>query len=166
MSVNTTPATFTASEIVPSSKMNTEIRDFATGVQAAWDAYTPVWTAVTTNPTMGATTLVGAWRRIGKTIDYRIIITIGAGFAAGSGGYRFSLPVATTAGLAGQSNFPMGTAHLLDSSAPASYMRHVAFATTGTVLILDDAAAQMTNAVPFIPAAGDKIMIAGRYEAA
>lgn len=66
--------------------------------RAAWTAYTPTLTAATTNPTMGATTVTGAWRQRGKTIQGRVKVSLGAGFVAGNGTYYISLPIAPHAG--------------------------------------------------------------------
>lgn len=66
-------------------------------VFTAWSAYSPALTASTTNPTMGASTLVGRFKQIGKTVFFQLRLTIGSGFAAGTGFYKFSLPVAANA---------------------------------------------------------------------
>lgn len=58
-----------------------------------WTAYTPTWTAATTNPTNGI--LAGRWRYTGpKTIDMDVQLTTQASPATtfGAGVWRFSLP--------------------------------------------------------------------------
>lgn len=62
-----------------------------------WTGYAPTITASTAGPTMGASTLVGRYKQIGKLVFFQIRLTIGAGFAAGTGFYEFGLPVAANA---------------------------------------------------------------------
>ena len=56
-----------------------------------WVSYTPVLTAVTTNPTNW--TGVGRYVVIGKTCHYYFNFTAASTFTAGSGDYIVSLPV-------------------------------------------------------------------------
>ena len=57
-----------------------------------WIAYTPVWTAQTTDPSLGDGTLEGRYMRMGKTIFFRIVLTIGATTTLGSNFWKFTLP--------------------------------------------------------------------------
>lgn len=57
-------------------------------------AYTPVLTATTTNPTLGNSTLSGIYCQIGNLVFFEIALTVGSTFSVGSGTYEFSLPVA------------------------------------------------------------------------
>ena len=68
------------------------------GDGSAWTAYTPTFTAATTNPTLGNFTRVGRWRRIGKTVHFTIVITCNSTTGQGSGTYTFGLPVSARAG--------------------------------------------------------------------
>ena len=67
----------------------------------AYTAYTPTWTAVTTNPTIGNGLLSGRWRKPGgtgsKTVRAEGILTVGSTSTLGSGVYSFALPTATAA---------------------------------------------------------------------
>ena len=70
------------------------------GVKAGtWQSYTPVWTAVTTNPVLGNGTLVGAYARINKIVHCKMRLTCGSTTTYGSGDYSFTLPF-TSAGIA------------------------------------------------------------------
>lgn len=63
-----------------------------------WQSYTPIITAVTTNPTKASsTTEVARFRRVGDSIEiqYNLFQNI-AGGTAGSGIYRFSIPPGLT----------------------------------------------------------------------
>ena len=94
MSLNTTPRTWVAGETVTATLMNTEVRDALTGIQAAWTAYAPTWTA-TSNPSLGNGVMTGAYQRIGKTIFVKIDLSIGTTTTFGSGNWVFSIPVST-----------------------------------------------------------------------
>lgn len=79
-----------------------DIQAAATGADALlaamtsqWVAYTPTWTAVTTSPTLGNGSLVGAYKQIGKTVHFRITVTAGSTTTFGAGAYILSLPVAS-----------------------------------------------------------------------
>lgn len=62
-------------------------------LETAWTAYTPSWTASTTNPTLGNGTLTGYYKQIGKTVFVRVKLDWGSTTSGGSGDWRFSLPV-------------------------------------------------------------------------
>jgi hypothetical protein len=59
-----------------------------------WSTYTPAWTSTGTAPTAGNGTFAGRWTRIGKSIHLQAYILFGSTSNAGSGEWRFSLPVA------------------------------------------------------------------------
>jgi hypothetical protein len=59
-------------------------------------SYTPVWTAATTNPTLGNGTLVGQYRRVGKRVFGAINVTIGSTTSVGTGSQSFTLPFPVT----------------------------------------------------------------------
>lgn len=60
----------------------------------AWTAYTPTFTAVTTNPTLANFTLTGRYAQWGKTVSFTVVITCNAASGFGTGTYEFGLPVA------------------------------------------------------------------------
>lgn len=59
----------------------------------AWTTYTPVWTATTTNPTLGNGTIEGYFSQTGKQVMVSIELTVGSTSKRGVGAYMFSLPV-------------------------------------------------------------------------
>jgi hypothetical protein len=164
MSINTTPRTWAAGEVVTAVELNSEVRDALTGIQAAWGAYTPNWTAVTTNPTIGNGTLVGAYLQVGKTIHFRITVTFGSTTNIGSGGYFFTLPFAPSS--AYTYGGPIGTAGCYDSSANAIYPRHALFNTGSQIHLFDNANNRVNQATPVAWATNDTIQISGVYETA
>ncbi len=74
-----------------------------------WKAYTPTWTADTTNPAIGNGTLTGRYIVIGKLCTYVLGLVMGSTTTYGSGNWAFSLPInaVNTAGI----NF-YGVAHI------------------------------------------------------
>lgn len=159
-----TPATWVAG-IPTVANFNNRIRDQFNALGDAWASYSPAWTASTTNPVIGNGTLNGFYREIGKTIDYRIELTVGSTTTFGSGSYRMSLPTAARAAITSLAQ-PMGNAGLGDTSASARYLRTAVYLTTTTVFLADEAGTAWTPTVPFTLANGDFVIIYGTYEAA
>lgn len=62
------------------------------GVADAWTAYTPTWSASTSAPSLGNGTLTGAYKKIGKTVYFRIKLAPGTTTTYGSGDYSLTLP--------------------------------------------------------------------------
>jgi len=60
--------------------------------QTAWTAYTPTWTAGTTNPAIGNGTIQGYYKVIGKTCFVRGNIAMGSTTTFGSGEWYVSMP--------------------------------------------------------------------------
>jgi hypothetical protein len=164
--LNSTPRDWVAGELVTATHLNAEIRDPLEGIQEPWTAYTPVWTAITTNPTIGNGSLVGAYHRIGKTAWFRIMLTGGSTTNWGSGRYQFTLPVTETA-------YPwVFTAFLYDSSAGQRWIADSIRIASGRLdmyidpLIYPDQQRGIGPNVPFGWAAGDQLFVSGTYEAA
>lgn len=136
---------------------------------AAWGGYvvnyTPTWSAATTPPTLGATVVSGRYVRVGhKLVDFEIQIAVGAGVAAGTGFYTFSLPVTAHADLS--AHWPVGGGTFFDTSVPTVYTRRLALNSSTTVVMRDDAGTAVGAAAPVVPASGDRYMLQGRYRAA
>jgi len=90
-----------------------------------WTSYTPVLTALTTNPTLGNSTLTGKYVQAGKYFHARINLTIGSTFSAGSGAYFLSLPQTCVLGV----ETGVGTA-LVNSTVRRGYVAVLASTTT------------------------------------
>jgi hypothetical protein len=84
---------FLAGQVLTAGALNA-----AFGVETDYSSSLTI-TASTTNPTKGDSVYSATYRQMGKLVYYAVGITIGSTWAAGSGTYRFSLPV-TAAGLA------------------------------------------------------------------
>jgi hypothetical protein len=65
--------------------------------QGDWTTYTVAWTSTGTAPVAGNGTFAGRWTRIGRTIHVEQYILFGSTSNAGTGEWRFSLPVAAAA---------------------------------------------------------------------
>ncbi|MFF8100194.1 hypothetical protein ACF07S_10520 [Streptomyces sp. NPDC016640] len=65
------------------------------GTGTPWRAYTPAWTAATTNPSLGNGTITGRYTRLpGRTCVAAIRLVTGSTTTYGSGAYLFSVPLA------------------------------------------------------------------------
>ena len=163
----TAPRTWVAAETVTAALMNAHVRDNFKALGDAWTSYTPTWTAVTTNPTIGNGTQVGGFINPGKLVVFRGKVTAGSTTTFGSGSYRLTLPTAPN------TNQPMRLmVALLDSSASATY-QGLTFNVSSTTapLAIDNgtaggALAAVSPTVPFTFAQSDTLEFEGCYEAA
>lgn len=164
MSIDTTPATWTAGEVVAASKMNSQIRDVATGIQASWSTYTPTWGG-TSDPAIGNGVLSGRYMRVGKTITANITIVMGSTTTYGSGTWTLSLPVASVFTTTTYVN--LGSVSMRDTSASAN--------STGVAILANQTTAQMvvgssnafvSTTAPWTWANGDTLSVTLNYEAA
>lgn len=128
---------------VPRDALNlaTDVDTILAGYEAAWTAYTPVLTAATTNPSIGAGAVFGAYKRLGssKLVIARFRINLGAGFTPGAGPYAISLPVASLPLTPVASNYggpfaAVGTATASETATGLTTF-NVSLATTTTVLL-------------------------------
>jgi len=163
LTINYTPRTWVAGETVTAAFMNTEIRDAFTGVQAAWTAYTPTWTA-SVNPVLGNGTLVGAHLRLGKFDQFRIQLTMGSTTSFGTGSWLFAIPAATHAAYTGFMHVGNGAA--VDVSASALSGLTAVWNTSTTLFGLTAAGTAPATGVPWAWAVGDKISFSCTLELA
>lgn len=88
------------------------------------DTYSPSWTADSVNPTLGSGGFTeGKFIRLYPrlVIGYFRLFTGGAGFATGTGLYRWSLPVAVSSELLSfNDSIPVGKAYLQDNNVVAN----------------------------------------------
>jgi hypothetical protein len=155
--------TWLAGEKLTATLLNEQVRDPLKEIGDAWTAYTPTWTATTTNPAIGNGSITGAFIEAGKLIFFRFNITMGSTTTFGSGSYVISLPATSAIG------FPYvhGDVTCFDTSASAT--RHRRMASSGgttTVIMQTDDAVRVTELAPFTWANGDRLSGIGFYEAA
>jgi len=148
-------ANTTAGQILTAATLNT--------IGAAWESYTPTWTGSISNPSVGAGFIEGRYCRLQTLIIASGYIILGAGWLAGSGTYRVSLPV-TARG----SNSTIGYAALLDAS--ASYAGYFGSAiqqsTTAAEFRIGNGAGIWSSSVPIPLTQSDQMRFTLIYEAA
>jgi hypothetical protein len=79
-------------------------------IDTSWTAYTPIWTAASSNPVIGNGTLEGWYKVIGKTCFVRGNIVMGTTTTFGSGEWYVSMPFT-----ASHADAILMTANLLDN---------------------------------------------------
>lgn len=127
---------------------------------SVWTAYTPVWTAASSNPSPGNATLTGRWKRVGRIVEFQITLTTGSTTTNGSGGYRFTLPVAAQTS---QTGTAVGSALFNPVSGTVTGFTVGLFSSTQ---VMAWASGPMSAANPMAAATGDLISLRGTYEAA
>jgi hypothetical protein len=132
-----------------------DFRDALKAIGDPWPAYTPTLTASTTNPTLGTSSVVGFYRKLGKTVDIDVAITIGSGFVAGSGGYQISFP-SGIAPLISNASAALGIGTVRDAS-PSATTAYTAYLFSASRFSLINAGGVVASAYPITWAAGDII---------
>ncbi|MFC5187139.1 hypothetical protein [Actinomadura harenae] len=137
-----------------------------------WTPYSPVLTAATTNPTLGAgSALAGSYYKLGRSCDFELQLTVGSGWAGGTGQYSFSLPFPAAA--SGRAQFV--SCKLFDSTAGGSqhWLGIGSIASGGTTASLlvpigtaDGSLRGVSNNQPFTWATSDTINVWGTYRTA
>lgn len=150
-------AGLTAGQVLTAATMNQ--------IGAAWETYTPTWTANTANPVLGNGTIVGYYTRIQKLVVFQVRLITGSTTTYGTGVYFFSLPV-TASAASGTINTPLGSAWAYDVSLTTGYTGVVIANTTTRVAFQQNAGQAWGVTVPFTWAAGDNFYAQGCYEAA
>ncbi len=78
---------FTAGQIVTAADLNTATQ------QSAWTTYTPVWTAVSVNPTNSGGSIIGRYAKVGRMVTVKAGIYCSGSTTFGTGAYSLSLPL-------------------------------------------------------------------------
>ncbi|MEV6548017.1 hypothetical protein AB0M57_04815 [Streptomyces sp. NPDC051597] len=132
-----------------------------------WTAYTPAWTAASTNPVLGNGTLQGRYMQVGTTVTFAIKITAGSTTTFGSGAWSLSLPTTPA------NNIDMiGHCMVGDASAGTSgYSNGAAYIAQGTNTVSPYAGGKQDMAIvtslgPMTWATGDRLWVSGTYETA
>lgn len=142
------------------------------GSSSTWAAYTPTWTAATTNPAIGNGTLAGRYVRDGDTVHFWINLTFGTTTTVGSGVWRFGLPVAASAEYASQHG--LAVSGYMENFALQGYIVPASRLAPGSVTTIEllTAAASgngfgtlVSSGAPFTMADQDYLRFSGSYEA-
>jgi hypothetical protein len=151
------PGAVTAATAITAAWGNA-VRDDLVILGQAWTSYTPTWTA-SVNPALGNGTWACAYNQSGKTVDFRIKLTMGSTTTYGTGTWYLSLPVAPKA--YDVNAFPC---QMFDSSGSAWWQAGAFSQSAGLFLMYDQTAVSATG--PWTWATGDFLVISGSYEAA
>ncbi|MER6098333.1 hypothetical protein ABT154_21245 [Streptomyces sp. NPDC001728] len=146
--------------------LNAEVRDQFNDIIAAWQTYTPTWTAATTNPVLGNGSIVGRYKRIGKTVHLQIDLAMGSTTTYGSGAWSVTLPLVAAAA----SGSRIGTAQALGGTRFQGQVV-ISSAASGTSAFFPASASvsnlsSVASNVPFAWASGNELRITVTYEAA
>ena len=159
------PVSPSAGRMVDNVDWSTEVYDRWVALGAGWTTYTPVWSCSVTNPSLGNGSLTGAYKAIGKTVEFRLRFVAGSTTTFGEGLWAFTLP-------AGRSPAVSQTAYGL--AATAAGLRYVLAAyltATGGVfrMTYGGTSGVRTNVgstdVPFEWATNAQLILGGVYEA-
>lgn len=154
---NATLPTVAAGDELPASKVQT-VLDVESALTGAWSS----WTPSVTNLTQGTGTLSGKYRRVGKTVDFRLLFVFGASGAAVGTNPTTTLPVTPHADyITTNLSNGIGEVRILDVSAGGLFnTNHFYYAGSSTWIINISATSPMTWA------SGDQLLVRGTYEAA
>lgn len=130
----------------------------------SWVSWTPIWTATTTNPSLGNGTLVGAYMLMSKLCIFRLRLVFGSTTTRGVGSYQMSLPFAPKGNQEWLSNLIFNTVNSgvflgLGRSSDSSVARMDAL-TVNTDLRGEN----ITHSMPVSTGAGSRLEINGTYE--
>jgi len=152
-------AGLTAGQVLTAATMNQ--------IGAAWETFTPTWTAAITNPVIGNGTIKGRYAQIQKVVIAQYWITTGSTTTYGNGKYFLSLPITAATTL---DSYPaIGNGYIMDASAASSHVvaSHVDNSSTtrfGLKFTGAGSFGDVTNTVPFTFATGDQITASIIYQ--
>jgi len=133
-------------------------------IGAVSETFTPTWTASTTNPTLNNGTLSGRYFRLNKMIFCQIFLQFGSTTAAGSGSYRWALPVTARTPIA--TFLSIGSGRFYDASTFTATLTTVIFGGTTTYVNMYYPSTFIGSTSPVVPANGDEFHLNFWYEAA
>jgi hypothetical protein len=137
--------------------------DILTALTAAWTSYTPSWTASAGTPAIGNGSLAGAYRQMGKTVDFTINLTAGSTTTFGTAGAHWILGLPPLGNTARNYVWPL---RMLD----AATLEYAGFASaaagTAVAELFKPVSGRIVNNSPFTPANGDSLWFNGTYDLA
>jgi len=132
-------------------------------------AYTPTWTATTTNPTIGNGTIAGSYTQLGKLVIVEARLLAGSTTTYGAGNYIMSLPVEAVATVSPARQ--MGNAFITDdgNGGQPRVMAVEQYSTTAVTFVPHEDSTGLdrwTPTHPFTFAQSDEFRMLLTYEAA
>lgn len=150
---------------VPTGDDWKNVLDELSAISTAWTS----WTPTLTNITQGNGTISSVYRRVGKTVDYDFLFTLGSTSAMGTNP-KFSLPATPHSRFTAVNyNTRLGSGMLLDSSGGVSRDVIGFWATNGLEVYHFNATpthAGITATVPWAWATSDTMHVFGTFETA
>lgn len=134
----------------------------------AWTAYTPDWiNSGAVQPAIGNGSIVGRYRKVGRTVQFRVVITCGTTTTYGTAGGQFSIGLPAQAHGTGRQichgDAGIGSTYGMRGRIEASAYT-AALWTPGTAAGGADRA--VTTSQPAVWTTGSVLVLAGTYEAA
>jgi hypothetical protein len=137
--------------------------------ETSWSSYTPTWTSLGTQPTLGNGTLTGNYKVIGKICFVRVKLTFGNSTTGGTNTWLFGLPFQAITPDAIQ--FPCS---ILNTDGDTQWFTgtvsgtHQGVTTVSAILVNSDPAIPINATTPFTWGRGnaDSLQFNGSYEIA
>lgn len=138
------------------------ITDAASGLYQPWTFGTSTWLSGGVGVTVGTGGECGyKWRRVGKTVDLRLLVYVGTGFNGGSGAWTWSIPSAAGTPL---SHWP-AVGYLRAPGGPLSLATVAGWIQSGGTVIGEAVVGQGNSLIGgFNLPAGSVLMFAAKYE--
>jgi hypothetical protein len=130
-----------------------------------WTAFTPVWTASGTTPSLGNGSIYGRYVQINKLVIAQIGIVFGSTTTQGSGAWRIDYPVTPNRNdlfVAGD----LGSGRMYDGAGNTDNMHVMSQATDSYFQLLTDTAGVVGAGVPWTWNSGDECLFTMTYRAA
>lgn|SRR5512134_2359748 len=133
----------------------------ADALTGAWSSWTPSWTAVTSNPSLGNGTLTGSYKQVGKTVFFNLVLTMGSTTTYGTGLWQFSIPVAATEAFAAPCSVRDNSAGI---NLAATADGRTGSTATAILRIGTTTGSGVNSTTPFTWAQNDVLKITGTYQ--
>ncbi|WP_418063947.1 hypothetical protein [Pimelobacter simplex] len=164
----TNPKTWLPNIALTASELNQQVRDNLKAIGDPWTAYTPTWSASTTNPVLNNGTIAGRYIKPGNLLFFRINLTMGSSTTFGSGAYALTLPPGIAIHAAG---LQLVHAEAVIGSATYTCRGRISAGTSSVLLYTLPATAgtfdrAVTQASPATFASGSSLTVQGFVEAA
>jgi hypothetical protein len=145
--------------------IDTDVAALDTALDMGWTAYTPTWTAASTDPVIGNGTKAGRYQKTGKMVTYVGRITMGSTTTFGTGVWYATLPVAAVV-TSPFLRYP-GSAYFYDNSTIANrFGGSCGLDTVNRIEFYPGSGVQTTGTGPFTWANLDELQWSITYEAA
>jgi hypothetical protein len=121
-----------------------------------WLSWTPTWSASGTQPVIGNGSMSGRYTRVGKTVHFEFILSIGSTTTIGTGSYYWNFPLTA----AGYGTF---VGKYLRSGVAYQACFGIFRDANTFQMVAHGASSQFGATVPFAWAAGDTFQVSGTY---